>query len=332
MRQLVATDRRGKTSASGIARAALSGVPPLGTHLQNFGAKLTATCALTPCRAMEATLYGDQEYSAYRVPQNMDSVQQLKKRMTLELDVRPAKRQRTDPLLTSPDVNMLKLASPELERFITQHGLSTTPTPGAQSLGAAFARAVTEEQENYARGFVDALHHLKQQEQQQGNALYASEASEFAASEPAPVYTQLESSGANTMGTTVASTAASALPGQQYYGSVFEPINIKEEPQTVPCGSPAETNSSSQPPSPVDMAEQEKIKLERKRLRNRIAATKCRRRKLERIARLEERVAQIKSENNDLAAVAARLRDQVMELKKEVQQHTQNGCQIIPPR
>ena len=89
--------------------------------------------------------------------------------------------------------------------------------------------------------------------------------------------------------------------------------------------------SSPQPPSPVDMAEQERIKLERKRLRNRIAATKCRKRKLERIARLEERVRQIKSENSELAAVACRLREQVMALKKEVQQHTQNGCQILQP-
>jgi len=33
-----------------------------------------------------------------------------------------------------------------------------------------------------------------------------------------------------------------------------------------------------------------------------------------------------------LAAVAARLRDQVMGLKKEALQHEQNGCQILAPR
>ena len=265
---------------------------------------------------METSLYGDQDYSVYRLPQ-MDNVQQLKKRMTLDLaDARPGKRQRVDPLLTSPDVNMLKLASPELERFITQHGLATTPTPG-NAISTVFNRPPTEEEENYARGFVDALHHLKQQEQQDA-AHYGADAS--------PVYTTLESSHGGGMPAAV-STAPTSLPGQ-YYG-LPAGVQIKEEPQTVP--SVSSYASSPQPPSPVDMAEQERIKLERKRLRNRIAATKCRKRKLERIARLEERVRQIKSENSELAAVACRLREQVMALKKEVQQHTQNGCQILQP-
>ena len=51
------------------------------------------------------------------------------------------------------------------------------------------------------------------------------------------------------------------------------------------------------------MESQEKIKLERKRLRNRQAAAKCRKRKLERISLLDDRVAQLKTENTDLAAV-----------------------------
>ena len=265
---------------------------------------------------METSLYGDQDYTVYRLPQ-MDNVQQLKKRMTLDLADRPGKRQRADPLLTSPDVNMLKLASPELERFITQHGLVTTPTPG-NAINPVFNRPPTEEEENYARGFVDALHHLKQQEQQDVTQ-YGADAS--------PVYTTLESSQAGGMPTAAVSTAPTSLPGQ-YYG-LPGGIQIKEEPQTVP--SVSSHASSPQPPSPVDMAEQERIKLERKRLRNRIAATKCRKRKLERIARLEDRVRQIKNENSELAAVAGRLREQVMALKKEVQQHTQNGCQILQP-
>uniref|UniRef100_A0A8D0ED80 Transcription factor JunD n=1 Tax=Salvator merianae TaxID=96440 RepID=A0A8D0ED80_SALMN len=40
----------------------------------------------------------------------------------------------------------------------------------------------------------------------------------------------------------------------------------------------------------------------RKRLRNRIAASKCRRRKLERISRLEEKVKALKSQNTELAS------------------------------
>ncbi|XP_063592536.1 transcription factor Jun-like, partial [Penaeus indicus] len=100
------------------------------------------------------------------------------------------------------------------------------------------------------------------------------------------------------------------------------PAHIKEEPQTVP------SVSGSPPLSPIDMECQERIKLERKRLRNRIAASKCRRRKLERISRLEEKVKTLKGENMELQAVVNKLRDQVCSLKQEVMEHVNSGCQI----
>jgi len=82
---------------------------------------------------------------------------------------------------------------------------------------------------------------------------------------------------------------------------------------------------------PVDLEEQEKIKLERKRARNRIAARKCRTRKLERIGRLEEKVADLKSRNNELAQTANSLSDQVMQLKQQIMEHMKSGCQIMMP-
>jgi transcription factor AP-1 len=81
--------------------------------------------------------------------------------------------------------------------------------------------------------------------------------------------------------------------------------------------------------SPIDMEDQERIKLERKRQRNRIAASKCRRRKLERIARLEDKVKQLKGENGELASVVIKLRQQVCGLKEQVMEHVQCGCQIM---
>lgn len=60
---------------------------------------------------------------------------------------------------------------------------------------------------------------------------------------------------------------------------------------------------------------QEKIKLERKRQRNRLAASKCRRKKLERIAKLEDKVKQLKNENNELGNVLVKLRESVQVLK-----------------
>ncbi|KAF0302897.1 Transcription factor AP-1 [Amphibalanus amphitrite] len=237
---------------------------------------------------MEVSLYGDQEYAdsprAY-----MEHVQQLKRRMTLDLE--PAKRPRASQLLTSPDLRMLKLGSPELERLIAQQGSLQTPG-GPQAVSAVFGRTATEEQEDYARGFADALQNLKQQERAAGGG--------------APVYTTLESS---------------AAPGRP------ADVRVKEEPQRVPSAA----SDSPPPSSPVDMAHQEQIKLERKRLRNRIAATKCRQRKLERIARLEERVQAIRNDNAELAEVVSRLREQVHALKQEVHEHSQQGCQILYP-
>lgn len=49
-------------------------------------------------------------------------------------------------------------------------------------------------------------------------------------------------------------------------------MQIKEEPQPLMPSSPQM--------SPIDMESQERIKLERKRQRNRVAASKCRKRKL----------------------------------------------------
>merc|ERR1712012_884115 len=60
--------------------------------------------------------------------------------------------------------------------------------------------------------------------------------------------------------------------------------------------------------SPIDMETQEKIKLDRKRQRNRLAASKCRKRKLERISQLDDRVSALKNENADLAAVVKKMK------------------------
>ncbi|XP_005873968.2 PREDICTED: LOW QUALITY PROTEIN: transcription factor jun-D, partial [Myotis brandtii] len=80
------------------------------------------------------------------------------------------------------------------------------------------------------------------------------------------------------------------------------------------------------PLSPIDMDTQERIKAERKRLRNRIAASKCRKRKLERISRLEEKVKTLKSQNTELASTASLLREQVAQLKQKVLSHVNSGC------
>ena len=85
----------------------------------------------------------------------------LKRTLTLDLNAAStstSKKARVQQLqqnhiLTSPDVQMLKLTSPELAEFLTRNPTLATPTPS----GFGFPKTVTEEQEMYAKGFEEAL-------------------------------------------------------------------------------------------------------------------------------------------------------------------------------
>lgn len=104
---------------------------------------------------MDTTSFYDDMHS-----KNGDSVKMLKRNMTLDFNgSQLTKKQKLmGGLLNSPDLNLLKLGSPELERMIIQQNgmVTTTPTP-TQFI---YPKNVTEEQEAYARGFVDALAEL----------------------------------------------------------------------------------------------------------------------------------------------------------------------------
>merc|ERR1712033_138550 len=89
--------------------------------------------------------------------------------LTLDLNSASAKKNRVQNLLTSPDVQMLKLTSPELEKFLIQNPTLATPTPS----GYIFPKSVTEEQAMYAKGFEEALEHLRQSEPPGSNDLAA---------------------------------------------------------------------------------------------------------------------------------------------------------------
>ncbi|XP_017272009.1 junB proto-oncogene, AP-1 transcription factor subunit b [Kryptolebias marmoratus] len=260
------------------------------------------------------------------------------------------------------DVGSLKLASPELERLIIQNsnGVITTPTPGQYF----YNRGITDEQEGFAEGFVKALDDLHKMNQMPppnvslgaGGVTTCSAAAAAASSvfgcalQPeAPIYTTLNAYCPNT---SLSSSAPSCPPTatisylpphhQQSHtqtsahhfqpalaGSGIHPqrlVALKEEPQTVPD---LLSSDGSPPMSPIDLETQERIKAERKRLRNRLAATKCRKRKLERIARLEEKVKVLKHDNLGLSNTASVLRDQVAQLKQKVLTHVSSGCQLM---
>merc|ERR1719266_934201 len=203
---------------------------------------------------------------------------------------------------------MLKLTSPELEKFLIQNPTLATPTPS----GYIFPKSVTEEQAMYAKGFEEALEHLRQSEPPGSNDLAAantlatlSTASvgpagrnlEVHRSLPEPhrsldVHKSLPEAQQQNPGIPLSVQASShSRPASGASGSydsetyqVPEGVKIKDEPDDhlSLSGSDYGSEGMKSPPmnttgmSPIDMETQEKIKLDRKRQRNRLAASKCR--------------------------------------------------------
>lgn len=240
------------------------------------------------------------------------------------------------PILTTPDVQMLKLSSPELAKFLTSGGSLATPTPSG---GYLFPKTVTEEQELYAKGFEQALLDVRNKDRTTDPLPAATTSSSepsarqmTASKEPSKAGSRPSSANS---GSVESSEAAGGAAGS--FSSLIPEgvVLVKQERDESQYDSDLESNNSSLGTgasgslNPVDMQSQEKLKLERKRLRNRVAASKCRKKKLERISQLDERVAQLKGENSDLSAVVKKLKASVCSLKQEVIEHVNNGCQIV---
>lgn len=308
---------------------------------------------------MEQPFYHDDSFlSAYGTPDAvaLRDYKHLKQSMSASF-VEPYRNFKGDFYTAgSADTGSLKLASPELERLIAQSGggVITSPTPGQYHL---YSRSITEEQEGFADGFVKALDELHKMNHVAPPNVSIGAGGVPSVQTEARVYATLNSCSPNT------SVQQSAAPGtypsatisylpqhhqyhhhqhqqqqQQHHHNHHHPHHpfqhaprlsaLKEEPQIVPDVHGACADGSP-PTSPVDLEEQERIKAERKRLRNRLAATKCRRRKLERISRLEDKVKVLKTDNAGLSNTASLLREQVAQLKQKVMTHVSSGCQLM---
>ncbi|KAI4809777.1 hypothetical protein KUCAC02_018642 [Chaenocephalus aceratus] len=296
---------------------------------------------------METTFYPGS-VNTPRVPNIYSHSTMMKKDINLNLDDHKSNPLRdTDGLLNSPDLGLLKLTTPDLERLIIQsNGLVTTVNPSSQFL---YPKSASDEQE-FAEGFVKALEDLHKQNQlseagcvdrlellgaanSMGSGLQTSDL---------PVYTTLNGYASSPLGTTINYSTdtipfppppshLASMQQQQQAAAALSRLQsaglVKDEPQTVPD---MQSFGDSPPMSPIDMDNQERIKAERKKLRNRVAASKCRKRKLERISRLEDKVKNLKTQNTELASTASVLRDQVAQLKQKVMNHVSSGCQLLP--
>uniref|UniRef100_A0A915BCY5 BZIP domain-containing protein n=1 Tax=Parascaris univalens TaxID=6257 RepID=A0A915BCY5_PARUN len=80
-----------------------------------------------------------------------------------------------------------------------------------------------------------------------------------------------------------------------------------------------------------DLSEQERKKLERKRARNRMAATKCRQRKLQKISDLERQVNEEKATGNRLSQELKLLEASITQLRQMLHEHRSRGC-VIPTK
>jgi len=269
-----------------------------------------------------------------------------RKRQNLTLDLNSAspKKNKVQNLLTSPDVQMLKLTSPELEKFLSQNPSLATPTPSG-----FFPKSVTEEQMMYAKGFEEALEKMRRGDEDSlgpicdtrtvtaANTLVTLSSGQAGAQDlhQSVATLHLPLSLPNTIPNNPLSRPNSGASGS-YDSDTYQlpegSIKIKDEPDDGSLDGDDDDESLLSPGvsgvSPIDMETQEKIKLERKRLRNRQAAAKCRKRKLERISQLDDRVAQLKTENTDLAAVVKKMKSSVATLKQEVMDHVNSGCEI----
>merc|ERR1712062_968140 len=253
-----------------------------------------------------------------------------RKRQNLTLDLNSAspKKNKVQNLLTSPDVQMLKLTSPELEKFLSQNPSLATPTPS----GYVFPKSVTEEQMMYAKGFEEALEKIKYQENfgpnpdtvTAANTLVTLSSGQAGQQEhQSALHLPLSLPNTSLSLTSLTPNNPLSRPNSGASGSYDSDtyqlpegnIKIKDEPEDGSLDGDEDEESLLSPGasgvSPIDMETQEKIKLERKRLRNRQAAAKCRKRKLERISQLDDRVAQLKTENTDLAAVVKKMKSSV---------------------
>lgn len=314
------------------------------------------------------------------------------------------KRNATSAELQSPDLGLLKLASPELEKMIMslQGNVTTSPTPNSLYCTSADANASSTEHEVYARGFTDALQDLHDKQTSEETAQTIIDIGDhsvssdpflghnpsnrkpplYISSNPTPTSRPAETYGYptalprssdpsdffNTSSTYSATKpsgfyqypTSSAVSGysnlyqyptepssavQSYHDfgsensgfrggfSTFNPTIVAPKCEVAPGfnidnpNPPFVTDSNAL--QPIDLEVQEIVKRERKKQRNRVASSKCRRRKLEREARLESRVKDLKERNIELNAVANALKQQVCDLKQRVMDHVSEGCQIM---
>ena len=146
------------------------------------------------------------------------------------------------------------------------------------------------------------------------SAYGASSSHNYVNAYPSPMFSMYTPS-IDAYGGYVNTAGQSNVPGGVMPGGAMPPQMVKELQRVVPA----------------DMKTQEQMKVERKKARNRIAASKCRLRRLQRESELQSKVKMLKDHNQELNNEVSELKEQINNLKRALVQHMQGGCQVSVP-
>ena len=277
------------------------------------------------------------------------------------------KDEKRHALLTTPDVSVFALSTPEVQKMLTSSASITTtssmigtPTPSGLPM-MRHPAPVTMEQEMYAAGFLERLEALHdtydgRSKEVSTQSTYSTESSLEAA---APTYVtatfvdRLPNFATQTIPEPTASYSVDSssdyytssgygMPAYRHEAAAMMPSTG----YTVIAGNHAgnssvyhggvmnhQKGSMLHEIAPIpDMKTQEQMKTERKKARNRIAASKCRLRRLQRESDLTSKVKQLKDHNKDLNDEVNGLKEQIANLKSALVQHMKTGCKVsVPP-
>lgn len=285
-------------------------------------------------------------------------VDALKKSMTLNFV-----HGNTTGLLDSPDLKLFQLTSPDLESLLfQQNGLLTqlqTPTPGT------LMRMISgrEDDKSESRSFEEALAKLNSQ-RPIDNMLQFSESDNALghaiSDEPQPslhsdpvelVYSRAPSKRpfnekiidhANSSSTRSGSRASafgvavnnedesqcSSGAASMSAWSDDETYSIRSVPREGRGSMRSSLGAKASGLEPVDLGAQEKMRMERKRERNRVAARKCRERKIRKIDELTLQVQKLENEKKNMGVRLNRMQAEVSRLRSVIQDHAHAGCKV----
>ena len=120
-------------------------------------------------------------------------------------------------------------------------------------------------------------------------------------------------------------------PMIDYNGYSAQPVTTHSQTSGINGSLPTQMMKELQRVVPADIKTQEQMKVERKKARNRIAASKCRQRRLQRESDLQGKVRILREHNQELNHEVTGLKVQINNMKKALVQHMKGGCQVSLP-